>query len=95
MRKIGDIMTELGFNKDSSTETQKAFVKHLIKAAYGVEVRDHKDVIPHQKPNPWPVSRQDATKVVANPQAQRHDKRPAKEADKQLSFDFDKKEESA
>ncbi|HMN67113.1 MAG TPA: hypothetical protein PKC28_01110 [Bdellovibrionales bacterium] len=33
MRRIGDLFKELGFNKDSSPEVQKAFVRHLIKAA--------------------------------------------------------------
>lgn len=33
MRRIGEIMEDLGFDKDGSVETQKAFIKHLIKAA--------------------------------------------------------------
>lgn len=33
MRRIGDIMADMGFNKDSSEETQKAFIKYLIKVA--------------------------------------------------------------
>jgi hypothetical protein len=33
VRRIGDLMKDLGFNKDSSVETQKAFIKHLIEAA--------------------------------------------------------------
>lgn len=32
MRSIGDLMKELGFNADSSVESQKAFIKNLIKA---------------------------------------------------------------
>ncbi|MGE0633586.1 MAG: hypothetical protein AB7O96_14330 [Pseudobdellovibrionaceae bacterium] len=39
MRKVGDIMKELGFTKDSPKATQEAFIRHLIKAAYGVDVR--------------------------------------------------------
>ena len=33
MRHIGEILKEMGFKKDSSLDTQKAFVKNLIKAA--------------------------------------------------------------
>lgn len=33
MQRIGDLLKELGFNKDAPLETQKAFVKHLIQAA--------------------------------------------------------------
>ncbi|MFK8137365.1 MAG: hypothetical protein AB8E15_03300 [Bdellovibrionales bacterium] len=30
MKQIGQLMEELGFNKDGSDEVKKAFVKHLI-----------------------------------------------------------------
>lgn len=33
MRRIGDLMKDLGFDKNGSVETQKAFIKHLIQAA--------------------------------------------------------------
>lgn len=33
MRQIGELLKELGFNKDAPLETQKAFLKHLVKAA--------------------------------------------------------------
>ncbi|MGE0763206.1 MAG: hypothetical protein AB7N80_08010 [Bdellovibrionales bacterium] len=33
MRRIGDLMTDLGFNKDSDEDTQKAFIRHLVRAA--------------------------------------------------------------
>lgn len=33
MQRIGDLLKELGFKKDSDEEVQKAFVRHLIKAA--------------------------------------------------------------
>jgi hypothetical protein len=35
MRRIGDLMKDLGFNKDAPIETQKAFIRHLIQAANG------------------------------------------------------------
>ena len=38
MKKMGQIMSEMGFTKDAPQATKEAFIKHLIKAAYGVEV---------------------------------------------------------
>ena len=35
MRRIGELMQELGFNADAPIETQKAFVRHLIAKASG------------------------------------------------------------
>ena len=33
MRKAGEILKELGFNKDAPLETQKAFFRHLVAKA--------------------------------------------------------------
>lgn len=33
MKRIGEIMKEMGFQKDSSEQTQKAFIKYLIRVA--------------------------------------------------------------
>lgn len=33
MQKIGDLLKDLGFDKDSSLNVQKAFVRNLIKQA--------------------------------------------------------------
>ncbi|MFN7454009.1 MAG: hypothetical protein ACK5RO_05050 [Pseudobdellovibrionaceae bacterium] len=38
MKKIGDIMSELGFKEDAPRSVKEAFIKNLIKAAYGVDV---------------------------------------------------------
>ena len=38
MKKMGDLMKDMGFNPKSSTSAQEAFIKHLIKAAHGVDV---------------------------------------------------------
>ena len=35
MRRIGDLMSDLGFNKDAPLEAQKAFIRHLVRAAGG------------------------------------------------------------
>jgi hypothetical protein len=33
MRSIGELMKDMGFNKDAPIDTQKAFIRHLIRAA--------------------------------------------------------------
>jgi hypothetical protein len=33
MKSSGDILRELGFNKEAPRDTQKAFLKHLLQAA--------------------------------------------------------------
>lgn len=33
MRRIGDLMKDLGFNKDAAEATAEAFVRHLVQAA--------------------------------------------------------------
>jgi hypothetical protein len=38
MKKIGDLMKDMGFNAKSSTSVQEAFIKHLIKASEGIDV---------------------------------------------------------
>ena len=38
MKKINDIMKEMGFNKDAPNSVKEAFIKHLIKASTGVDV---------------------------------------------------------
>lgn len=36
MKKISDLMKELGFNPNAPQQTGEAFVKHLIKASEGI-----------------------------------------------------------
>lgn len=38
MRKIGDLMKELGFREDASDDVKIAFIKNLARSAYGVEL---------------------------------------------------------
>jgi len=38
MKKIDQLMQELGFNKEGSQSVKEAFIKHLIKASAGVNV---------------------------------------------------------
>ena len=37
MKSLGELMKEMGFNKDAPIETQKAFFRHLINAANGAQ----------------------------------------------------------
>lgn len=41
MKKVGDMMKELGFREGANEEVTKAFIKNLIKQAYGVEVKEN------------------------------------------------------
>lgn len=38
MKKMGDMMAEMGFRKDAPDSVKEAFLKHLIKNATGVEL---------------------------------------------------------
>ncbi len=38
MKKAGEILKEMGFKPEASDSVKEAFVRHLIKAATGVEV---------------------------------------------------------
>ncbi len=38
MKKVGDLFQELGFNEKGSDEVKIAFIKNLVRAAYGVEL---------------------------------------------------------
>lgn len=39
MKKIGQIMDEMGFNADSSPSSKAAFIKYLAKQAYNVDLK--------------------------------------------------------
>jgi hypothetical protein len=38
VKRVGDIMKEMGFREDASDEAKKAFIRHLIQAATKSEV---------------------------------------------------------
>lgn len=38
MRKLGDLMKDLGFNEQAAPGAQEAFLKNLIREAYGVDL---------------------------------------------------------
>ena len=53
MRSIGELMKEMGFNKDAPLDTQKAFIRHLIKAANeSSAIREKTIALPEAKPAP-------------------------------------------
>ncbi len=39
MKKMGEIMAEMGFRQEASDSVKEAFIKHLIKNATGVDVQ--------------------------------------------------------
>lgn len=45
MKKVGDLFQELGFNENGSDEVKIAFIKNLVKAAYGVELAGPKQKV--------------------------------------------------
>lgn len=58
MRRFGDLMSELGFNKDAPLDSQKALFRHLVRAANsGPSVPTRLD----QNPEPKPVSRSESS----------------------------------
>lgn len=54
MKKIGQVMQELGFRKDAPDSVKEAFIKHLIKASVGVNVSTPSEIIEVKK-NPQSV----------------------------------------
>jgi hypothetical protein len=38
MKKMNELMKDLGFNPNGSDSVKEAFIKNLIKASYGVDV---------------------------------------------------------
>ncbi len=60
MKKIGDIMQEMGFRKDAPDSVKEAFIKHLIKNAYGVEVQT-----PSEKRSAQTQSKTDENNVLS------------------------------
>lgn len=68
MRKIGDLFADLGFNPDSSTDAQKAFIKHLIKAAEQNQPSNAPAVVQKNSTPTTQVSAQIKTQTKVEPQ---------------------------
>jgi hypothetical protein len=91
MRKMGDLMKDLGFREDASDDVKIAFIKNLAKAAYGVDL-----VGPGEAPKAStplvPIAVQARREQRAEPPSWLAigalEKPSERQADKQLSFDF-------
>lgn len=58
MKKLGDLMQELGFNKDAPDSVKEAFIKHLIKTSTGTNtVTPTEKLAIHESPNTTPLKR--------------------------------------
>lgn len=79
IERVDTIMARLGFNQDASDGAKAAFVKNLIKQAYGVEV-----TLPPQYQEPKPATFEEFTIAAIDNKLLT----PKKE-EEQLSFNFD------
>jgi 1,2-phenylacetyl-CoA epoxidase catalytic subunit len=87
MDRANTIMERLGFKKDANDEIKAAFVKNLIKQAYGVEVEVPPQYCP-QATQPQTLEELNA-EVLAGRIPANAPKPPAKKQDPaQLSFDL-------
>lgn len=73
MKRMDQLMKELGFNKDAAEGSKEAFIKHLVKASLGVNVAT-------------PGERREIEK---NPDRVRPLVKAKKTVPEQLSFDLD------
>lgn len=58
MKKIGQLMKDIGFNENSSDSAKEAFIKYLIKQSTGVSV---------QTPNEKRIVQENPQKIVSFP----------------------------
>jgi hypothetical protein len=58
MDRIGDLMEQMGFNKEADDSVKAAFIKNLIKQAYGVDVP-----IPPQYQKPTEITGQEGIEL--------------------------------
>lgn len=79
MKKIGDIMAEMGFRKDAPDSVKEAFIKHLIQSSTGVVVET-----PSEKKEKLESKNNENKEVKSNVRPG-----PAPQSPTQLSFDFD------
>jgi hypothetical protein len=48
MKRVGDLMKDLGFKEDASEDTARAFIENLVRAANG-ERWSSKEILPSRK----------------------------------------------
>lgn len=49
MKKIGEIMQELGFNKEAPDSVKEAFIKHLVYASTGTRLENRQNQEPNKQ----------------------------------------------
>ncbi len=72
MKRIGQLMEELGFRKEASDSVKEAFIKHLIRASEGVSV----------------ITPSEQREIAENPSRIKVLPQPLRHTGEQLSFDF-------
>ncbi len=50
MRKLSDLMKDYGFRDDANEEVAEAFIRNLIRSAYGVDVPQRGSPQPERRP---------------------------------------------
>ena len=83
MKKVGELMKELGFKEGASEQVQKAFIKNLIRQAYGVEVRE-----PIETPQKTFEIKSNLAKAQSNIEKRTRAKSSGPASSEQLSFDL-------
>ena len=78
MKKVGDLMKEIGFNPKASDSVKEAFIKHLIKTSTGAQV---------QTPSEKKIIRENPQKIVSL------NKKDSFSLPAQMAFDFDEVQE--
>ncbi len=79
MKKIGELMTDLGFRENASQGTKEAFIKHLIRAAEDVYV-----TTPSEKSE---IEKNQLTQI-AESLVKPNDEKKSSVGEVQLSFNF-------
>ncbi len=60
MKSTKEILSELGFKKDSAESTQKAFIKYLIRVGLKTEIQDNVSKVSINKEEIENIRQQDA-----------------------------------
>lgn len=76
MKKLGEIMHEMGFRKEGSRATKEAFIKYLLRSAEGIHV---------MTPTEVEIIRQNQHKIRSFPRPER----VSEKLPEQLSFNFE------
>ena len=64
MKKVGDLFQELGFNEKGSDQVKIAFIKNLVRAAYGVELAGPKQAPQQSVKTTTPIMKSESPKKL-------------------------------